>query len=154
MKKIVRLTEDDLTRIVKRVILEQTAQTKPNPPRNRPTQPSSQPMNLVGKKIMIYVDKDSKKPYSNAEFTIKSVNKEPGSYITIKLDDDYEIHWSCKNSDRFILIYKFLKNEKIVYNKPLLAQLKKDYCMVGSGGLIIPKVDFGDNPSDTDVKIA
>jgi len=41
-----------------------------------------------------------------------------------------------------------------VYCSPLLKILKNDYCMKGSGGILVPKVDLGANSSDTDVKIA
>jgi hypothetical protein len=41
-----------------------------------------------------------------------------------------------------------------VYCVPLLKILKNDYCMVGAGGILVPKVDLGANSSDTDVKIA
>jgi len=41
-----------------------------------------------------------------------------------------------------------------VYCSPLLKILKNDYCIKGSGGILVPKVDLGANSSDTDVKIA
>ena len=170
MKKIVRLTEDDLTRIVKRVILEQASQTtgkttgKPAP--NRPSQKPTKPMpttNLVGKEILLYSDATQQKIYKKG--TIERLSKFSDGSVGIEL----RVLGEVTNHSSPYIIFNCLKSEKLsysyntkegqrktleVYCSPLLKILKNDYCMKGSGGILVPKVDLGANSSDTDVKIA
>ena len=167
MKKIVRLTEDDLTRIVKRVILEQASQTtgkttgKPAP--NRPTtRPSTPTTNLVGKEILLYSDATQQKIYKKG--TIERLSKFSDGSVGIELrvlgevtNPSSYIIFNCLKSEELSYSYNTKEGQRKtleVYCSPLLKILKNDYCMKGSGGILVPKVDLGANSSDTDVKIA
>ena len=167
MKKIVRLTEDDLTRIVKRVILEQASQTtgkttgKPAP--NRPTtRPSTPTTNLVGKEILLYSDATQQKIYKKG--TIERLSKFSDGSVGIELrvlgevtNPSSYIIFNCLKSEKLSYSYNTKEGQRKtleVYCSPLLKILKNDYCMKGSGGILVPKVDLGANSSDTDVKIA
>ena len=159
--KVIKLTESDLVRIVKKVISEQTAQptSRPSTPRTsgtttpRTSTPrTSTPTSLVGKEIILYVDVNSKKPYQKV--SVRAIRKNPDGSVGIALTNNASIHFTCYNHKK--LSYETSSSPKSmqVYNEPLLAQLKKDYCMVGSGGVIVPKADFAANSSNTDVNIA
>jgi hypothetical protein len=170
MKKIVRLTEDDLTRIVKRVILEQTSQTtgkttgKPAP--NRPSQKPTKPMpttNLVGKEILLYSDSSQQKIFKKGKITEVKKFSDGRVAISLRVVGDVtnhynsQIYFNCLESKKLSYYYKNNADEVTrveVYCVPLLKILKNDYCMVGAGGILVPKVDLGANSSDTDVKIA
>jgi hypothetical protein len=135
-----------------------TTGTKPKPT-------SLPPTNLVGKEILLYSDSSQQKIFKKA--TIKQVRKfSDGSVaINLRVDGDVTnhlfptIYFSCLKSAK--LSYSYYENQdtpkpKIVevYCVPLLKILKNDYCMVGAGGILVPKVDLGDNSSKSDVYVA
>ena len=161
--KVIKLTESDLVRIVKKVISEQTAQptSRPSTPRTsgtttpRTSTPrTSTPTSLVGKEIILYVDVNSKKPYQKV--SVKSIRKNTDGSVGIASTNNASIYFTCYKHKKLSYSTDISSSPKFmdVYNEPLLAQLKKDYCMVGSGGVIVPKADFAANSSNTDVNIA
>ena len=135
-------------------------------PVSRPTsRPSTPRTNLVGMDILLYSDSSQQKIFKKA--TIKQVRKfSDGSVaINLRVDGDVTnhlfptIYFSCLKSAK--LSYSYYENQdtpkpKIVevYCVPLLKILKNDYCMVGAGGILVPKVDLGDNSSKSDVYVA
>jgi hypothetical protein len=112
------------------------------------------PTNLVGKEIILYSDVYSKKPYQKV--TVKSIRKNSDGSVGIASTNNASIYFTCYKHKKLSYETDISSSPKFmdVYNEPLLAQLKKDYCMVGSGGVIVPKVDFAANSSNTDVNIA
>ena len=156
--KVIKLTESDLVRIVKKVISEQTAPTQR--PTQRPTTQTQRPTtqgtttqsNLVGKEIILYVDVNSKKPYQKV--SVKATRKNSDGSVGIALTNNASVYFTCYNHKKLSYSTSSSPKPMQVYNEPLLAQLKKDYCMVGSGGVIVPKADFAANSSNTDVNIA
>jgi hypothetical protein len=145
MKKIIRLTENDLVRLVKRVMNEQLmnyAQKKEtfvkehNPPIE----------------ITFYLKNQQKdETFEDVPYAIASITKEIYNYttkeVTIEVDDESEYSDNSKGNqtyrtDKYKLIYKcgndyidfFAKNGSIqqkLYSKYYIPKLNKDYCNSG-----------------------
>jgi len=126
MKKIIRLTESDLIRLVRRVINEQSV------PGNQATD------NVIGKiggKINLYTDSRNKKMLGH--FKIKKVSGNKNSkipYIFIDLNDannkEYIIRFNCLSNN---IGFKALRGglnapDSTVYSTPLEDNLKNGYC--------------------------
>jgi hypothetical protein len=170
MKKIIRLTEDDLTRIVRRVISEQGT-PRPSTPRpgtsrpgtsrpgtptkpatTTPATPALQPSGYINKSVNIYMDRENKDFYETV--TIKSVNKSSdGAFLNLGgLNGDSKLTFSCLNKQ--YLQYDEVAPDSteygtvVVYNTTLTTQLAKTFCGTSSGGSSVPKADFASNSSN------
>ena len=124
--------------------------TTQRPTTQRPTtQGTTTQSNLVGKEIILYVDVNSKKPYQKV--SVKSIRKNTDGSVGIASTNNASIYFTCYKHKKLSYSTDISSSPKFmdVYNEPLLAQLKKDYCMVGSGGVIVPKADFAANSSNT-----
>jgi len=171
MKKIIRLTESDLMRLVRRVINEQgvidgggnVVRTKTN---NLPVKTNNIPRNqstdnVIGEKINLYTDSINKKMLG--QFKIKKVsgeinNKTP--YIFINLNDDnnkeHRIYFTCLNNNiGFKILHRTLLPLTTVYSTPLEDNLKNGYCKTltstsTNSGSAAPSVST--NPTKTDFK--
>ena len=130
------------------------------PPTTRPSTPTT---NLVGKEILLYSDATQQKIYKKG--TIERLSKFSDGSVGIEL----RVLGEVTNHSSPYIIFNCLKSEKLsysyntkegqrktleVYCSPLLKILKNDYCMKGSGGILVPKVDLGDNSSKSDVYVA
>ena len=152
MKRIIRLTESDLTRIVRRVINEQV-----------PSWALSQDMNF-------YDDKSqSGRPYS-VTITPNSdeIWKDYDGYVDIPVKSDLfkSLTFSCfkQNSDpgSFYLEYGNFSNKsgetKVVYNKTIAEKyFAPQFCSKNSQGLWVQKVenpDFAANQGGMDKGMA
>jgi hypothetical protein len=170
--KVIKLTESDLVRIVKKVISEQAAQPTSRPrtstprtstprtstPRTStpttPATPALQPSGYINKSINLYIDPENKNFIETV--TIKSVNKSSeGAFLILRggLNGDSKLTFSCLNK-------KYLEYDEVapdsteygtvvVYNTPLTTQLAKTFCGTSSGGSSVPKADFAANSSNT-----
>lgn len=121
MKKIIRLTESDLTRIVKRVIQEQSNDK------------------FTNKTVNLYRDP------GNKDFITKAKVEEVDTYVKdaigLELFGGGSLHFSCLKPTE--LIYTLPNNTSgLVYNKSLTAALASEYCATSSGGASVPKADF------------
>ena len=125
-KKIVRLTESDLTRLIKRVIMEQSS-------------------SLIGKTANFY--KDRQNTIFLGTLIIKNV-RSTSEKIVLSVSDKItktvaEILTACGESGFFT------KNDYDTpfYSNNLHKELKKQYCSKSSGGVSVPKADFGQTNS-------
>jgi hypothetical protein len=126
MKKIIRLTESDLIRLVRRVINEQSV------PGNQAT---DNDIRNIGEKINLYTDSINKKMLG--QFKIKKVSgkiydKTP--YIVIDLNDDnnkeHMIRFNCLSNNIGFQDFRGTLNvpNSTVYSTPLKDNLKNGYC--------------------------
>ena len=162
--KVIKLTESDLVRIVKKVISEQgtprpsTPRTRPSTPRTSttpttPATPALQPSGYINKSVNLYIDPENKDFYETV--TIKSVNKSSdGAFLNLGgLNGDSKLTFSCLNKKS--LKYDEMAPDStqydtvVVYNNPLTTQLVKTFCGTSSGGSSVPKADFAANSSNT-----
>ena len=83
--------------------------------------------------------------------SVKSIRKNTDGSVGIASTNNASIYFTCYKHKKLSYSTDISSSPKFmdVYNEPLLAQLKKDYCMVGSGGVIVPKADFAANSSNT-----
>jgi len=145
-KKVIRLTESDLVRLVKKVISEQAKPlTKQDPP--------------IGKTVNLYSDNQQKKFLTTA--TINSITKGKSNDIEIvvsskKIGGLYSgkasLIFSCLNP-----IGRFTfqgANPPYVYNKQLGMVMSNLYCQEGSGGKQVPRADFGSTDNNTGADFA
>jgi hypothetical protein len=161
--KVIRLTESDLVRIVKKVISEQPKPRPTSTPKTTGTTPkpkttgttpkpvSVAPVNLVGKEIVLY--KDANMQNVVIKVTVKSVRKQSDGRVVLDLTSSGEsLTFDCTQNGYVLHTIRYSDGNSIytkMYNKPVLTQLTKDYCMVGSGGRMVPKADYADNSSNT-----
>ena len=122
MKRIIRLTESDLARIVKRVIREQ------------------EESDLVGKTVNLYRTAEEKQ--QDWVYKLKIEVVKPGTNaITIK-GDDLELVLNCTNT----IQGAFFMGSKLMYNRNLYNTIKSKYCttMRDKGGNVktVPNADF------------
>ena len=125
MKKIIRLTESDLMRLVKRVINEQKNNNTDNVIRD------------IGETINLYTDMANKKMLG--QFKIKKVsgninNKIPNIFIDLNDDNnkEYMIRFTClsKNIGFRTLRGGLNAPDSTVYSTPLEDNLKNGYCKI------------------------
>lgn len=155
MKKIVKLTEDDLVRIVKKVISEQAAQptSRPSTPRTSTPRTSGTTSNsstgvassLNGKIVDLFSDTFSKKFYIQVK--IKNVEKTNEGKIIIYLDTpggNNSLTFNCSNPNKNQFNYLEPVSRKFVsvYNTELSTQLRNLMCTVNRSGVSVPKADF------------
>jgi hypothetical protein len=170
-KKVIRLTESDLVRIIKKVISEQPAYptSKPSggrgpsttptvkPPTSKPSGvrgPSTTPapISFTNKSIDIYEDAKHTKFYK--KIRIKSTNVSPNGEVilTIRADGDEYLKFKCSKRASFEYFNRGEDTSEYtatVFNTTVTAQLAKTYCTVSSGGASVPKADYTVNSSDT-----
>lgn len=146
MKKIVKLTEADLARIVRRVLSEQSGISKtygtvePKPPVPKPPL-SPEETKFNDKTVNLYFDSNNKNFFNTEQ--IKYIKKNSSDRIILFLVRGGELAFSCLD--------KTLKynNDIEVYNTPLTNELVKTFCTTSSGGTSVPKADFATNSSKT-----
>ena len=147
MSKVIRLTEADLTRIVRRVIEEQST-TKVNPmnaPGARPTpQPTNSVTNIVfkGKTVNLYNDALNTKLYR--QITILDEPKDNGGVVSIKLASDQQMSYDCTKPQQFKIVepasVKPLSYN--VFNNRLASQFNSKFCQKNPMGKTVPKADY------------
>ena len=120
MKRIIRLTESDLTRIVRRVIKENN--------------------DLVGKTVNLYRTKNERQEDFAYQVKIEEV-KPQNNEIIIMTDQGYGISLKCTDSSG-----AFTMGTKLMFNKSLYNTIKGEYCTTmrdKSGNLKnVPNADF------------
>jgi len=150
MKKIVRLTENDLTKLVKRVIKEYNGinDMLPSWMRDKKQQgsilsQSSAPQKgdgglmwaaaaeqFRGEQIRFYHDEANTKVFFT--IVIKNITKD-SSGVTITSNSGSEYKFNCNNN--FItMIDTSTFSTKNIYNKVFIEDLKKIYCVKSAGG--------------------
>ena len=175
-KKVIRLTESDLVRIIKKVISEQPSyptskpgggrgqSTTPSYPTSKPgggrgpsttpavKPPTPAPISFTNKSIDIYEDAKHTKFYR--KIRIKSTNVSPNGEVilTIRADGDEYLKFKCSNRTSFEYFDRGEDTSEYtatVFNTTVTAQLAKTYCTVSSGGASVPKADYTVNSSNT-----
>ena len=158
-KKVIRLTESDLVRIIKKVISEQPTYptSKPGGGRGPSTTPAVKPptpapISFTNKSIDIY--KDAKHTNFYRKIRIKSTNVSPNGEVilTIRADGDEYLKFKCSNRTSFEYFDRGEDTSEYtatVFNTTVTAQLAKTYCTVSSGGASVPKADYTVNSSNT-----
>ena len=124
MKRIIRLTESDLSRIVKRVIREQ------------------EESDLVGKTVNLYRTKEEKQEDFVYKFKIMALTlSTSGNAITIE-GDDLDLVLNCTDSNGAF----HMGSNRLMYNRNLYNTIKSKYCttMRDKGGNVktVPNADF------------
>ena len=157
--KVIKLTESDLVRIVKKVISEQPTQ---RPTTQRPTTQGTTatgPVSFDNKTVNLYSDVNNKKFYSKV--TIKNLTKLSSGTIRLNLMIKQFLSFSCLRKEKLQYIDPSLSpatpegaTEYFVYNNKLTTQLAKTFCSVSSGGTTVPKADFAANSSNTGADFA
>ena len=166
MKKVIKLTEDDLARIVKRVLNEQvnrpsTPTSNPNRPSTTPTssrvnRPSTTPTSsssttFVGKTVNLYRDINGKGDERLVRQT--KITTEPTVYgsvgqvafSTLTGNVRFKVSYSCLTpNDLEISGDGSTKVEKL-RNFPLTRALYSKFCTKGAVGRDVPKADFASN---------
>ncbi len=118
MKKIVTLNEEDLIRLIKKVINEQS-------------------LSLIGKTVNFYEDKEEK----NFSTQIKIKNLIPQSQLSIEIIDQIGEKYRM-DCDDYKFGFRLVKDSqkyyeyKSFYNKKFYNEVVKQFCK------IIPKADF------------
>ena len=145
-KKVIRLTESDLVRIIKKVISEQPTYPTSKPGGGRGPSTTPAPISFTNKTVNLYND------YQNTDFdkkvTIRKVSKMDSGRVHLYLDNDTKLLYNC-------LFKNYLKfqdkdsNETTVFNTRLIIQLAKTFCATSSGGASVPNADFATNSSNT-----
>jgi hypothetical protein len=156
MKKIIRLTESDLNKLVRRIINEQynagkiaytnQVQKKVVPPtagtgnapqgsnwmdKYKPT--PTGPSGVKGTPVRFYKDEANKLPY-NTIFYIKSEIK-TGNSVSIDIDNfQTNMKFDCKTN------YVTSPAGQALYNKNYIADLKKKYCTTSAGGTPVTNI--------------
>ena len=152
MKRIVKLTEDDLTRIVRRVLSEQptspstgTLPWLPSKPQasatSKPQAPPKTPF-FNGKTVNLYHDAQNTKFYSQVKINnVQNLNGKVVIYLTNKGD----LSINCSNPNQFNYLEPVSRKFISVDNAPLATQLRKLLCTVNASGTTVPKADFASN---------
>ena len=122
MKKIVRLTENDLTRIVRKVIKEQ------DQPKSEKGEIINNP-NITNKTVTLYADESQKQRIIRATITeVADAQDADGVHLDFDIDGDSMSSglYICGSGD-IMLFYKDGNNSN-VYNKQLTDLLMKEFC--------------------------
>jgi hypothetical protein len=143
MKKIVRLTENDLTKLVKRVIKEYNGINNMLPSWMRDKQQSSSPQKgdgglmwaaaaeqFRGEQIRFYHDEANTKIFFT--IVIKNMSKD-SSGVTITSNNGSEYKFNC-NNNFMTMIDPGTFSTKNIYNKVFIEDIKKIYCVKSTGG--------------------
>jgi len=158
MRKIIRLTESDLIRLVKRVINEQ-----PIPPTGLVGDKFKNAINKLidderpldsykGKTVNFYLDKENRKFL----ITGKIINfyREGNGKIILDInfnERNSKLKFNCAFSNNgFEEVSGKLKSN--VYSNSLSDELKREFCMKNKSGVPVPKADFAStNDSQNDL---
>lgn len=160
MKKIIRLTESDLKRVIKEILNEDVV----GQALRKPVSGTSTPANLNasgfnGKTVNLYSDAQNKNFIGQHKINV--VKKNSNGRIVVNLSDVRGTHvygdlfLDCTNPNK----NQFYNNPrnighspqeqkhmiKYVYNTPLSTQLRKVWCTVNTSGASVPKSDFASN---------
>jgi hypothetical protein len=163
MSKVIRLTEADLTRIVRRVIEEQ-GMPKVNP-MNAPKKPTPQPTNnpnmkpvnvtFKGKTANLYSDQPNTKFYRKITI-IDEPKKDNGGEVTINFGSDQILKYNCTRPNLFTLTepgsVKPLSYS--VFNNTLTREFYNKFCQTNPRGVTVPKADYAAVGSQTGSDIA
>jgi hypothetical protein len=150
MKKIIRLTEADLTHIVRKVIEEQMASNKNmgnNPVKLGvpPTLPKViQPVKFANKTVNLYYDSNNSKMHYKV--TIMSEPKiVKNGLIFIDIGNNQKILFDCTRPMELLIISQNGKkgsSNEIRFNNNLTTALRNKFCMSSQSGASVPKADF------------
>jgi len=106
MKKIIRLTENDLARIVRRVIRETEGES-----------------DLIGSTVNLY--RTAKEKQEDFAYQVKITDvKAAGNYITVTLEGGTTLNLRCTDS----VFGQFTSGSTSFYNANLYRTLKSEYC--------------------------
>ena len=157
MAKIIRLTEADLTRIVRQVIKEQSS-PKPLPM----TKPSSNPKPLPltgpsfkGKTVNLYKDQPNTQLYRKITI-MKEPFKDYGGEVLIYFGTDQEMKYNCTKPNLFT-ITETASPKKLsfdVFNNQLTQDFFAKFCQVNRSNRPVPKADYASNDSQSGSNIA
>lgn len=125
MKKIIRLTESDLARIVRRVIRETNGDDQND---------------LIGKKVNLYTNKNQRQQDFDYQVKITGVQGNANE-ITVSLDGGTSLTLKCTDISGGLQF-----GSKMVYNNHFYSDLKDKYCtqMRDKRGKLktVPNADF------------
>ena len=157
MAKIIRLTEADLTRIVRRVIKEQSS-PKPLPM----TKPSSNPKPLPltgpsfkGKTVNLYKDQPNTQLYRKITI-MKEPYKDYNGDVLVYFGSDQEMKYDCTKPNLFTITEtaspKKLSYE--VFNNQLTQDFFAKFCQVNRSNRPVPKADYAQNNTQRGSNVA
>lgn len=151
MKKVIKLTENDLSRIVRRVLNEQLRSgTTSNPNTPSSTRTTSKPSgslspttNFNGKTVNLYKDIENK-TYAN-QAKIIQMDLE-GTTLSFKTNLGY-LKYNCRQHPKLMLQWdsKYQREGQVLYSKNFTDILKLYFCNKSSGGSNVPNADFASN---------
>ena len=144
MGRIIRLTERDLTRIVRRVINEQKVQADFNEgfTAGTPTHTGFHPADMKGKTINLY-DDQNKQVWDQMWYMMDFTKSNFEKILTFNLNKDNKktgvpvgpetgvMTYDCNKPDSFTVSYKGTTdnvNGQLRYNPDVTNKLKTDYC--------------------------
>jgi hypothetical protein len=147
MGKIIRLTESDLIKLVKRMINEQPTTDERPLPSDRfkdyflhRTDGSSK---FEDKTVNLYSDKQEKS-YA-FKYIINKIEGTGNRLIIYGISDggrrELNFNFSCTGG-RLLPVEK---GDIELYNSKFVQALRKEFCTTGSGGSQVPKADFSSN---------
>ena len=151
MEKIIRLTESDLKRVIKKILNEDflgeqslKSAAKTITTTTGATIPNGS-LSFNGKTVNLYSDVENKKFYAQAKI-YGEVTKLNGNKIYISLNNKQaSMSLFCTNPKKNEFTYFDNYTIKKVYNTPLSTQLRKVWCTVNTSGASVPKSDFASN---------
>ena len=143
MKRIIRLTEQDLARIVKRVIREEKIQADFNEGVTATTRYNGfGPHSLEGKTINLY-DDQNKQVWDQMWYMMGFIKSNYGKNLTFNLNKDNKktgtplgpqtgvMTYDCNKPDSFTVSYKGTTDNvsnQLRYNPDVTNKLKTEYC--------------------------
>jgi hypothetical protein len=167
MKKIIRLTESDLMRLVRRVINEQDIpsnhidndllkKTTPDESARSIFNSINIKNNYIGKTVNFYKDKENKmflKTGKIFDVLAGPTTRGPRTRFTVEINFTnqkiVELEFNCNYSNNgFKEINGKLNSD--VYSNSLSNKLKKDFCMTNKSGVQVPKADFASTNNSQD----
>lgn len=141
-KRVIRLTESDLIKLVKRVIEEQGEPA----PVSKPQPVEDKGKDLVGKTVNVYLDPENKMFVYNTKIQGVEVSKNGTGDVMIKFDrTPNAIPFRCGNDF-------FIDKKSKLYSKNFTSELNKRFCTKSRGGTPVPSADFAkSNTSTSDI---
>jgi hypothetical protein len=154
MKKIIRLTESDLKRVIKEILNEDVVgQALRKPVSGTGTPANLNASSFNGKTVNLYSDAQNKNFIGQQKINV--VYKNNYGAVVVNLSDvrgtqvyGY-LYLNCSNPNKNEFDNKPRDTSKTmnkyVYNTPLSTQLRKVWCTVNTSGASVPKSDFASN---------
>lgn len=166
MKRTIRLTEAELTRIVRRVIQEQnemkppsmnapvspTGVVKPNPPKPAAPKPAA---GFRGKTVNLYKDQGQTKFYRRIQI-LQEPRKDYGGEVRIEFGSDQELTYNCTRPNMFKMREPASMKEMsyYVFNNKLAQEFYGKFCQRNPSLQSVPKSDYVQNGTQPGSNVA